>query len=399
MNQLFWPCLAIWTFSTVLHAQSETVFVDVATQSGIDFVHDNGAQGMRYLPETYGSGVAFIDADMDGSIDLYWVNGGRIPGLTDGPIVANAFYRNSGQGSFTEHSAEYGVDDTGYGMGALVGDYDADGSPDLYVTNFGPNVMYRNERNGTFVDVSDGIDDAGWGTSAAFADVDLDGDIDLFVGNYVFYPLGDDMVQCWVGNSRERLYCDPRKFAGQMNRLYLNGGADSGWTWTDGTRDWGLKSTDGKELGVIFGDYDNDGDPDLYLANDMVPNMLYRNDGQRFIERGLASGTSLNDEGSVEAGMGVDMGDVDGDGLQDFFVTNFQWESNTLYRNAGHGFFIDSTVPSGVHKVSMAYLGFGAGFIDYDNDGDLDIFVANGHVYDNVEKVDHASSYPRRNQL
>ncbi|MGB1718414.1 MAG: CRTAC1 family protein, partial [Candidatus Latescibacterota bacterium] len=318
---------------------------------------------------------------------------------TDGPLVANAFYRNSGQGAFTEHSAEYGINDTGYGMGALVGDYDADGSPDLYVTNFGPNVLYRNARNGTFVDVSDGVDDAGWGTSAAFADVDLDGDIDLFVGNYVFYPLGDDMVQCWVGNSRERLYCDPRKFAGQMNRLYLNGGADSGWTWTDATGDWGLESTGGKELGVIFADYDNDGDPDLYLANDMVPNMLYRNDGQRFIERGLASGTSLNDEGSVEAGMGVDMGDVDGDGLQDFFVTNFQWESNTLYRNAGHGFFIDSTVPSGVHKASMAYLGFGAGFIDYDNDGDLDIFVANGHVYDNVEKVDHASSYPQRNQL
>ena len=399
MNQSFWPCLAIWTFSSVLHAQNEAVFVDVAAQSGIDFVHDNGAQGMRYLPETYGSGVAFIDADMDGSIDLYWVNGGRIPGLTDGPLAANAFYRNSGKGSFTEHAAEYGIDDTGYGMGALVGDYDADGSPDLYVTNFGPNVLYRNARNGTFIDVSAGVDDGGWGTSAAFADVDLDGDIDLFVGNYVFYPLGDDMVQCWVGNSRERLYCDPRKFAGQMNRLYLNGGADVGWTWTDATRDWGLESTEGKELGVIFGDYDNDGDPDLYLANDMVPNMLYRNDGQRFIERGLASGTSLNDEGSVEAGMGVDMGDVDGDGLQDFFVTNFQWESNTLYRNAGHGFFIDSTVPSGVHKASMAYLGFGAGFIDYDNDGDLDIFVANGHVYDNVEKVDHASSYAQRNQL
>tara|TARA_Y100001978_G_scaffold12356_1_gene9890 strand:- start:2976 stop:4628 length:1653 start_codon:yes stop_codon:yes gene_type:complete len=399
MNRKFWTRVFACFVAAVSDAQGRAQFVDVAAESGIHFVHDRGAQGMRYLPETYGSGVAFIDANTDGLIDLYWVNGGRIPDLTDGPLAANALYKNSGQGLFTENAAELGVDDTGYGMGALVGDYDADGRPDIYVTNFGPNVLYRNAKGEIFVDASEGVDDAGWGTSAAFADVDLDGDIDLFVGNYVYYPLGDDLVECWVGNSEERLYCDPRKFTGQMNRLYLNNGVDAGWTWTDATRDWGLESTDGKELGVILGDYDNDGDPDLYLANDMVPNMLYRNDGQHFVERGLASGTSLNDEGSVEAGMGVDMGDVDGDGLQDFFVTNFQWESNTLYQNAGHGFFIDSTVPSGVHKASMAYLGFGAGFIDYDNDGDLDIFVANGHVYDNVEQVDHASSYPQRNQL
>lgn len=399
MNRQVLIYLTASIFYVVGNSHGQVQFADVASELGIDFVHDQGAQGMRYLPETYGSGVAFIDADMDGLMDLYWVNGGRIPNLTEVPMAVNAFYRNSGQGSFKECAVTFGLDDTGYGMGALVGDYNADGRPDIYVTNFGPNVLYQNVESGKFVRASEGVDDAGWGTSAAFADVDLDGDIDLFVGNYVHYPLGDDLIQCWVGNSEESLYCDPRKFAGQMNRLYVNNGADAGWTWTDATLDWGLESTEGKELGVIWGDYDSDGDPDLYLANDMVPNMLYRNDGERFVERGLASGTSLNDEGSVEAGMGVDMGDVDGDGLQDFFVTNFQWESNTLYRNAGNGFFIDATVPSGVHKISMAYLGFGAGFLDYDNDGDLDIFVANGHVYDNVEKVDHASSYPQRNQL
>ena len=386
-------------FVVSVSAQSAVQFVDVAAQSGIDFVHENGAQGMRYLPETYGSGVAFIDVEGDGHLDMYWVNGGRIPNLTDAPFAYNALYRSQGDGRFIRAGTEVGLDDTGYGMGAVVGDYNADGAPDLYVTNFGPNVLYKNDGTGHFTAENQGVEDAGWGTSAAFGDVDLDGDIDLFVGNYVEYPLGEDLVQCWVGNSDERLYCDPRKFAGQIDRLYINAGADANWTWSDGTLAWGLESVEGKELGVIFGDYDKDGDPDLYLANDMTPNMLFRNDGARFVERGLASGTSLNDEGSVEAGMGVDMGDVDGDGLQDFFVTNFQWESNTLYRNAGHGFFLDATVPSGVQKASMAYLGFGAGFLDYDNDGDLDIFVANGHVYDNVEKIDHASSYPQLNQL
>lgn len=388
-----------WLWLLVGSAFAQVHFVDIAKEAGIDFVHQNGAEGMRYLPETYGSGVACLDYDGDGLLDLYWVNGGRIPGLTQAPPAPNALYRNEGANRFAEMGAEAGVDDVGYGMGAVVGDYDADGNPDLYVSNFGANVLYKNSGNGTFIDASQGVDDAGWGTSAAFADVDMDGDLDLFVGNYVEYPLGEDLVNCWVGNSDERLYCDPRKFGGQIDRLYINGGADSAWSWRDGTREWGLHSTDGKELGVILGDYDGDGDPDLYLANDMTPNMLYRNDGSHFVERGLASGTSLNDEGGVEAGMGVDLGDVDADGLQDFFVTNFQWESNTLYRNMGGGFFVDATVASGVQKASMAYLGFGTGFLDYDGDGDLDIFVANGHVYDNVEKIDHASTYPQRNQL
>ncbi len=392
-RSLAWLCLFVGS------AFGQVQFVDIAAEAGVSFLHQNGAEGMRYLPETYGSGVACIDFDVDGMLDLYWVNGGRIPGLTQAPLAPNALYRNEGANRFVEIASRAGVDDVGYGMGAVVGDYDADGYPDLYVSNFGANVLYRNGANGSFVDASQGVDDAGWGTSAAFADVDSDGDLDLFVGNYVEYPLGADLVNCWVGNSDERLYCDPRKFFGQVDRLYINGGAEANWTWRDGTREWGLHSTDGKELGVILGDSDGDGDVDLYLANDMTPNMLYRNDGSHFVERGLASGTSLNDEGGVEAGMGVDLGDVDGDGLQDFFVTNFQWESNTLYRNAGSGFFIDATVASGVQKASMAYLGFGTGFLDYDGDGDLDIFVANGHVYDNVEKIDHASTYPQRNQL
>ena len=376
-------------------AAAESRFVDIAQSAGVDFVHRSGATGARYLPETYGAGVAFLDYDGDGALDLYLVNSGRLPELSNEPEAANALFRNE-VGRFADVTDAAGVGDRGYGMGAAVGDYDNDGWADLYVTNFGANALFRNEGVGRFADVTATADVGcpGWGTSAAFADVDLDGDLDLFVGNYLDYPTEDPLV-CRIGNSEERLYCDPRKFDGQVDRLYIN----EGRAFADRTAEYGLVSTAGKELGVVFGDYDQDGDPDLYLANDLVPNMLYRNDGVRFVDRGLASGTSLNDEGAVEAGMGVDMADADGDGDLDLFVTNFQWESNTLYSNLGGGFFADATVASGITRASMAFLGFGTGFFDCDNDGDLDLFVANGHVYDNVKKVDRAAEYAQRNQV
>lgn len=379
-------------------AAADSRFVDVAQSAGIDFVHRSGATGARYLPETYGSGAAFLDFDGDGALDLYLVNSGRLPALSTAPAAANALYRNEGAGRFSAQNA--GVGDRGYGMGATVGDFDNDGWADLYVTNFGPNALFHNRGAGRFADVTTSADVGcpRWGTSAAFADVDLDGDLDLFVGNYLDYPTEDPLV-CRVGNSEERLYCDPRKFGGAVDRLYINEGDAGAGAFADRTAAFGLVSTAGKELGVVFGDYDQDGDPDLYLANDLVPNMLYRNDGARFVDRGLASGTSLNGEGGVEAGMGVDMADADGDGYLDLFVTNFQWESNTLYRNLGGTFFADATVAAGITRASMAFLGFGTGFFDFDNDGDLDLFVANGHVYDNVEQVDRAAEYAQRNQL
>ena len=382
------------------NAAAASHFVDIAQSAGIDFVHRNGATGARYLPETYGAGAAFLDFDGDGALDLYLVNSGRLPQLSNAPAAANALFRNEEGGRFSEQTAQAGVGDLGYGMGATVGDYDNDGWADLYVTNFGPNALFHNRGQGRFADVTAtaGVGCPGWGASAAFADVDLDGDLDLFVGNYLDYPTQDPLA-CRIGNSEERLYCDPRKFDGQVDRLYINEGHTGGWVFVDRTESFGLASTAGKELGVVFGDYDQDGDPDLYLANDLVPNMLYRNDGTRFVNRGLASGTSLNGEGVAEAGMGVDMADADGDGDLDLFVTNFQWESNTLYRNLGGGFFADETVPSGITLASMALHGFGTGFFDCDNDGDLDLFVANGHVYDNVKKVDRAAEYAQRNQI
>lgn len=294
--------------SLVLAAGADGRFVDIAQESGVDFVHSNGAQGLRYLPETYGSGVAFFDFDDDGLMDLYLVNAGQLPHLSQAPQAANALFRNEGGRQFVDVATKAGVDDRGYGMGAVVGDYDNDGRVDLYITNFGANSLYHNEGQGHFANAtaSAGVGDEGWGTSAAFADVDLDGDLDLFVGNYLDYPTEDPQV-CWIGTSQERLYCDPRKFAGQVDRLYLNEGSEGNWGFVDRTEAFGLVSIAGKELGVVFGDCDQDGDPDLYLANDMAPNMFYRNDGAGFVERGLASGTSLNDEGGIEAGMGVEL--------------------------------------------------------------------------------------------
>ncbi|MEE3234777.1 MAG: CRTAC1 family protein [Candidatus Latescibacterota bacterium] len=375
-----------------------TGYVDVTYEKGIDFIHENGAQGDRYLPETYGSGLIFFDVNADGWFDLYFVNGGRIPGLNTAPIVHNELYISQSSKVFVRGGENAGVDDSGYGMGAVAADYDADGDTDLFVTNLGPNILYKNNGDGTFSDASLFVADGSWSTSAAFCDIDLDGDLDLYVANYLEFDLESPKI-CFVGNSEERLYCDPRKFEGQSDRLYINEGAANGWFFSDKTETMGLQNETGKELGVIFGDYDQDGDPDLYLANDMTPNTLFRNEGNQFIECGLASGTSLNDAGGIEAGMGVDMADVDGDGLQDIFVTNFQWESNTLYKNISNGFFVDATISSGIHKISMPYLGFGAVFLDSDIDGDLDIFVANGHVYDNIKSIDHASSYAQRNQL
>ena len=395
-----WGGVLLPCFCLVTMAGAAGRFVNIAQQAGIDFEHQSGAEGQRYLPETYGSGVAFIDVDRDGFMDVYLVNAGRLPQLSNVKKVRNSLYHNEDGARFRDQTEEFGVGDTGYGMGAVVGDYDNDGWADLYVTNFGANVLYRNGGEVGFVNVTKiaEVGDEGWSTSGAFADVDLDGDLDLFVGNYLAYPTEDPTV-CRIGNSEERLYCDPRKFSGQVDRLYINKGIVADWRFDDRTEAFGLESVKGKELGVVFGDCDEDGDLDLYLANDMVPNMLYRNDGDRFVEKGLASGTSLNDEGGVEAGMGVDMADADGDGRLDLFVTNFQWESNTLYRNLGQGFFFDATISSGITKTSMAYLGFGTGFFDYDRDGDLDLFIANGHVYDNIEKVDKAASYRQRNQL
>jgi len=372
-------------------------FHDATQEAGIDFVHVNGANGQKFVIETIGPGGGFFDYDGDGRLDIYLINGAAVPGTEYDPAPQNALYHNRGDGTFVDVTDYTGVGDTGYGMGCAVGDIDNDGELDLYVTNFGANVLYRNEGNGTFADVTVAaeVGDEGWGASAAFADIDRDGFVDLYVGNYHNFSYANHRV-CSEGGSGLQLYCGPEAFDGVTDVLYRNEGDG---TFADITAAAGLGSAEGKELGVVFGDVDLDGDPDLYLANDRTLNFLYLNDGTgHFADEALLAGVAYNEDGDVEAGMGVDMGDYDNDGDPDLFVTNFQWETNTLYENLGDGTFVDETFPAGLGKDSIAYLAWGTRFFDADNDGDRDLFVANGHLESDVEQYQNAT-FPQRNQL
>jgi hypothetical protein len=380
----------------VATAKSGPSFVEIAQEAGIDFRHINGASGRYYYVEAYGSGAVFLDYDNDGYQDLYAVNGAPLPGFEADGVPTNAFYRNRGDGTFTDVTVSTGTGHAGYGMGSCVGDIDNDGFADLYVTNFGPNVLYRNRGDGTFADVTAavGVGDARLSTSAAFADIDNDGDLDLYVANNARIDLESD-EGCRRGEIP--VYCAPTEYPGESGVLYRN---DSSGKFADITRAAGLYNDAGRQLGVVFGDYDTDGDTDLYVANDMTANFLYRNDGQaRFAEVGLSAGVALSESARPEAGMGTDFGDFDRDGDLDIAVCNFQWEACRLYRNDGDDAFADMSFASGLGEPTLATLTFGTDFLDYDNDGDLDLYLANGHVHPEVEAFDKATSYPQLDQL
>ena len=356
-------------------------FKNVARQSGIDFQHTNGRVGNRYMLEVKGSGVAFLDYDNDGFLDIYAVSGNNLPGARSDVPPTNRLYRGSGDGSFTDVTERAGVGDQGYGHGVACADYDNDGDQDIYVTNYGPNVLYRNDGDGTFTDISKTAGVAGrgvWSASAAFCDFDHDGLLDLYVTNYVVYD-----TRMSVPLPRRPFYYDA-----EPDVLYRNNGDGS---FTDVTQRAGIGSSKGKGLGIVCLDYDADGDLDAYVANDSVSNFLYRNDGHAaFRDVTLFSGTGLNGDGTAEAGMGVDAGDYDDDGDMDILVVNYQGESNTLYANQGKGFFIDNTSPANLAAASLPRTTFGAAFLDFDNDGDLDIFAANGGTFE--DRADYAQS-------
>ncbi len=378
-------------------AAAESVqFVEVTSEAGIAFTYVNGASGRKHMPESMGSGAAFFDYDNDGYLDLYIVNGAPLPGFQCEELPTNALYRNNGDGTFGDVTAQAGVGDTGYGMGAAVGDYDNDGDEDLYVTNFGPNVLYRNNGDGAFTDVTvrAGVGDRGWGTNAAFVDYDQDGDLDLYVANYMEYDVRHN-IECRQGT--ERVYCGPTVYPGQSGVLYRNDGDGS---FTDVTKPAGLFNTSGRQLGTVFGDCDNDGDPDFFVANDKMPNFLFQNNGDgTFTEIGLMAGIAYNEDGVAESAMGADLGDYDNDGYLDIIVATFQWLANTLYHNDGDGLFTDVTFPAHVGTESLRYLGMTAVFLDYDNDGYQDIFIANGHLDENVGEYDVMTCYAQKNQL
>lgn len=372
-------------------------FVEVAEESGIRFTHTDGKSGKRLFNEQYGSGGGFFDYDNDGDLDIYLINARPQEEQVDATLPTNVLYRNNGDGSFTDVTRVAGVGDTGYGVGATTGDYDNDGDTDLYLTNFGPNILYRNNADGTFTDVaaSAQVADTGWGTSCAFADFDNDGFLELYVSNYAKYtPEADKPCH----RHDIPVYCGPSSYPPQPDLFYHNNGDG---TFANLTEQSGLLNVPAAHgLGVAVGDSDNDGDADIYVANDQDFNFLFQNRGDgTFEETGLLSGVSCSDIGEAEAGMGVAFADYDNDGRLDITVSNFQNETNTLYHNEGDNFFIDATIPAGVAEHTHRYLGWGIDFFDYDNDGYKDIFVANGHTMDNIAEVDRSTTTPQQNLL
>jgi enediyne biosynthesis protein E4 len=354
-------------------------FTDVAATAGLRFTHDRGSAGEFRLPEMVGSGVAWLDYDNDGGLDLYVVQSGPFPPSLSAK-ARDRLFRNAGDGTFVDVTERAGIRDTAYGMGAIAADYDNDGFVDIYLTNYAGNMLLRNAGDGTFVDVTAkaGIAGPRWGTSAAWGDYDGDGRLDLFVGQYADDRKDKDLF-CGDPATGERDYCPPIMYDPTVSVLYRNTG---GGTFRDVTAEAGLAGATGKALGVLFTDLDMDGRADVYVANDQVMNLLFRNvGGGRFEDISISSGTGFGLEGQPQGGMGVDAGDLDGDGLPDIGVANFENETNEFYRNLGSGIFEDLSVSSNFGPPTLPYVKFGLNFVDVDNDGDLDVFLANGHIY------------------
>ena len=384
-------------FAQSVPSQNQGVrFTDITAELGIEFRHVNGESGKKYFIEPIGSGVALFDFDNDGDLDIYFVNGSDLPRISSSLPPTNRLYRND-DGVFTDITDKASVGDTGYGLGCCVGDFDNDGFTDLYVTNYGPNVLYHNNGDGTFTDVADtaGVGGNQFSSGCAFVDVDADGYLDLYVVNYVqFDP--DTNPEC----TRQGIptYCTPEALPGVADVFYRNNGDG---TFTDVSEKVGVGTANGKGLGVVCGDVDNDGDVDVFVANDTTPNFLYRNErnGVAMTEDALFAGVALSEEGRAYSGMGANLGDFDNDGYLDIVITNFQDQTNSLYHNAQSGFFTEMSFAKEIGERSLPYLAWGVDFIDFNNDGWLDLFVANGHLDDNISEIDPIGTYAQPNQL
>jgi hypothetical protein len=359
-------------------------FTDVTAAAGIRFTHNSGRAGKKWLPETMGSGGAFVDLDGDGWLDVVLVNG-REWTPKPGSRSLHGLYRNNRDGTFTDVAKGSGLDVGMYGMGVAAGDYDNDGDEDLYITAIEGDRLFRNDGGFRFRDVTKaaGIANADFGTSAAFVDYDRDGRLDLFVANYVKWSAEADKYCSLDGKTKS--YCTPEVYEGVPSKLYRNAGNGR---FTDVSRKAGIANPDAKALGVALVDYDGDGWIDLFVANDTQPNQLFRNNGDgTFTDVAVAAGVAFSEDGVARGAMGVDAADYDRSGRPDFLVGNFQNQMLALYRNEGQGLFMDVAPPSTVGRVSMAYLAFGAFFFDYDLDGWLDLFATNGHIEESVTKV------------
>jgi enediyne biosynthesis protein E4 len=387
-----------------MQGQASPLFADITAEIGVEFHHHNGATGSLLLPEVIGAGGALFDFDNDGDLDLFAVESGAVPG-TSAPSspVRSRLYRNDLDAStrrirFTDVTERSGILAAGYGMGAATGDFDNDGWIDVYVTNLGSNQLFRNRGDGTFVDVTgaSGTDDPRWSTSATFFDYDRDGWLDLFVANYVDFSV--TMKRACFSNGSARDYCNPVVYRATPDRLFHN---NRDGTFTDVSAKAGITRPTGRGLGVLAADLNDDGWTDLYVANDGDANQLWINERGSgvFRDEALLAGVAVSRTGQPQGSMGIDFADVDRDGDEDLFVTNLDNESNTFYLNTGKGLFEDRTSEFGLFR--LGFTGFGTRFFDYDNDGWLDLVVANGAVRHLSAQVRRGDPYPlkQRNQL
>jgi len=355
------------------------------SSTGITWRHVNGRSPEYYLPETTGAGCAFLDYDNDGWMDIYFVNSGKCDFFAPNPPLRNALYKNNRDGTFTDVTERAGVDAGGYGMGVAVGDYNGDGFPDLYVTQYGRSILYRNNGDGTFTDVTEksGVAAPGWASSAVWFDYDNDGKLDLFVCRFVEFDKSKNKF-CGNEKTKERYYCIPRVYASARSWLFRNNGDG---TFTDVSMESGIGKVLGKAWGVVATDINNDGWMDLFVANDTVQNFLFLNKKNgKFEEIGLQSGVAFSQDGRERSGMGVDSADFNQDGWQDLFVTNVDQEMYSIYKNNHDLTFEDLAGPMGLGRTTRLMSGWGLKFFDYDNDGNLDLFIANGHPDDRIEE-------------
>ena len=404
--------LVVLAFLAVLSAQQPqspdgdppTIhFTEVAGKSGVTLTNVCGNKDRKdYIVEINGNGAAFFDYDNDQDMDLLLVNGSTLDNLSQGGDPMAALYSNDGQGGFKDVTARSKLGKKGWGMGACVADFDNDGHRDAYLTAYGPDILYKNNGDGTFADFTKkaGLGNRGWATNCAFGDYDRDGDVDLYVANYIRFDLetvpkrGSNELCQYMGRD---VLCGPRGLEAEPDVLYRNNGDG---TFSDVTKETGVAQPALYGFGVVFTDFNNDDWPDIYVANDSKPSFLFVNqkDGT-FSEEGLFAGVALNAAGTEQASMGVAIGDYNRDGSFDLFVTNFSQDSNVLYQNDGSAFFTDVTFPAGLGASSRAYLGWGTSFVDLDNDGLPDLFVANGHVYPEIDGFGIDSKYREPKQV
>jgi hypothetical protein len=388
-------------------AQELPAFRDVAESAGLDFTHISGASDQKFLPEILGSGGLFFDFDDDGWLDIFLVDGGSFADRTVAQRARHRLFRNRGNGTFEDVTAASGIRHREYGMGACAGDFDNDGLIDLYVTNVGPNVLYRNMGHGRFIEVPNaGLAEAGkareggWSTSCAFLDFDRDGKLDLFVTNYLDESWRKNEFCGNAGPPAIRDYCHPLTYRPSRSILYRNTGNSTGARFEDVSTRSGVAAFQGNGLGVAVTDIDDDGWPDMFVANDATPNFLFHNnrDGT-FTEIASLAGVAVGNDGKVRAGMGTAFADFSGNGRPGLIVTNHETEMHSLFLNVDGRVFSDVTVPRGIGPATRPYVGFGVVFFDYDNDTRLDVAIANGHVMANAPRVRAGAKYGQRNLL